>query len=163
MILNAGNQTAYVMTSLYDVPAEALIEAVADKLADDVQEPDWARFAKTGVGRELPPEQEDFWQVRAASLLRKVAVNGPVGVDRLETAYGDTKSGSTRYRVRPPRQSTGSGKIIRTILQQLEEHDYIQTREGMGRDIAPAGQALLDNTAEELIEDLDRPELERYA
>ncbi|MFB6172285.1 MAG: 30S ribosomal protein S19e [Haloarculaceae archaeon] len=151
------------MTSLYDVPAEALIEAVAEKLADDVQEPDWVQFTKTGPGRELPPEQEDFWQVRAASLLRKVAVNGPVGVDRLETAYGSPKQGSTRYRVRPARQSNGSGKIIRTILQQLEEADYIQTREGQGRDIAPDGQALLDNTAADLIEDFDRPELERYA
>lgn len=151
------------MTSLYDVPAEELIEAVAEQLADDMQEPDWARFAKTGVGRELPPEQEDFWQVRAASLLRKVAIDGPVGVDRLETAYGGTKQGSTRYRVRPPQQSSGSGNIIRTILQQLEEADYIQTREGEGRDIAPDGQALLNKVAGELIQELDRPELERYA
>jgi len=45
------------MTTLYDVPAEELTEAVAERLAEEdaVEEPDWLQFAKTGVDRELPP------------------------------------------------------------------------------------------------------------
>jgi small subunit ribosomal protein S19e len=153
------------MTTLYDVPTEDLIEAVADRLAeqDEVEEPDWLQFVKTGVDRELPPEQEDFWARRAASLLRKVAVDGPTGVGSLRTEYGSTKQGSTRYRVRPRRQSQSSGKIIRTALQQLEEAGYVATAEGEGRTVTPEGQGFLDDTAAEVLEELDDPALERYA
>jgi small subunit ribosomal protein S19e len=153
------------MTTLYDVPADDLIEAVADRLAEDgdVEAPDWIEFTTTGVGRELPPEQEDFWQRRAASLLRKIAVDGPVGVGALATEYGGTKGGSNRYQVRPPRQSDGSRNIIRTALQQLEDADYLQTEGNDGRVVTADGRQLLDELADEVLEDLDRPELERYA
>ncbi|PSP82446.1 30S ribosomal protein S19e [Halobacteriales archaeon QS_1_68_17] len=153
------------MTTLYDVPAEDLIDAVAEKLVDEgaVSEPEWAAYVKTGVDRELPPQQEDFWAVRSASLLRKVAVDGPVGVRRLRTEYGDAKQGSNRYRVRPRQQSRGSGKIVRTILQQLEDAGYIEAAGGDGRRITAAGESLLDETAGEVLADLDRPDLERYA
>ena len=151
------------MTTFYDVPAEELIETVAEEIADELDQPDWVDFAKTGVGRELPPEQEDFWARRAASLLRKVADDGPVGVERLRRAYGDSTNGSTRYRVRPKNKTDGSGNIVRTALQQLEEAGYVETNEGRGRTVTGEGRTLLDETAEELIEELDRPELERYA
>jgi len=153
------------MTTLYDVPADDLIEAVADRLADDgdVEAPDWIEFTTTGVGRELPPEQEDFWTTRTASLLRKIAVDGPVGVGALATEYGSTKGGSNRYQVRPPSQTDGSRKIIRTALQQLEAADYLQTEGNDGRVVTADGRQLLDEVADEVLEDLDRPELERYA
>jgi len=152
------------MATLYDAPAEELIEAVAEDLAerDVVAEPEWAQFAKTGVNRELPPEQEDFWARRAASVLRKVAMDGPVGVERLSTEYGGTTGGSTRYRVAPDRKSDGSKKIIRTVLQQLEEEDLVEQQGGAGRIVSPDGRSLLDSTAGDVIEELDRPELERY-
>lgn len=151
------------MTTLYDVPADALVEAVAAELEDELEAPEWITFVKTGSGRELPPEQEDFWSVRAASLLRKVAIEGPIGVERLRTEYGGAKEGTNRYRVRPPQKTDASGKIIREILQQLEEVGYVQTAEGEGRRVTGEGRALLDDTAEQVIEELDRPELERYA
>jgi len=153
------------MTTLYDVPAEDLIEAIAEHLADEdaVERPEWVDYVTTGVGRELPPEQPDFWERRAASLLRKVAVDGPVGVGSLSTAYGGTKDGSNRYQVRPPRRSGASRKIIRTALQQLADAGYLRAQEGQGRVVTGEGRALLDDTASELIEELDRPELERYA
>ncbi|MBX0324078.1 30S ribosomal protein S19e [Halomicroarcula sp. F13] len=153
------------MTTLYDAPAEDLIEALTEKLEaeDDIEAPEWVAVAKTGVDRELPPEQEDFWARRAASLLRKVAVDGPVGVSTLRSAYGTSKQGTTRYRVRPHQKSKGSGNIIRTALQQLEDAGYVETSENDGRRVTGEGQALLDDTAGEVIQDLDRPELERYA
>lgn len=149
------------MTTLYDVPADALIEALAEEI--DIEEPDWAEYSTTGVGAELPPEQEDFWSTRAASLLRKVAMSGPVGVERLSTEYGSSKNGSNRYRVAPDKRTDGSQNIIRTILQQLEDEDLITTAEGEGRRVTPEGQSFLDETAEAVLEDLDRPELEKYA
>lgn len=150
------------MATLYDAPAEDLIEVVAETLEDELDQPDWAEFTKTGTSRELPPEQENFWSLRGASLLRKVAVDGPVGVDRLSTAYGDSKQGSNRYKVRPANKSSGSKNLIRTLLQQLEEAGYISNNEKRGREVTGEGRALLDETATNLIEELDRPELERY-
>ncbi len=149
------------MTTLYDVPADALIEALADEI--EIEEPDWAEFATTGVDAELPPEQEDFWATRAASLLRKVAISGPVGVERLSTEYGGSKNGSNRYRVAPDKRVDGSQNVIRTILQQLEDEDLVTTADGEGRRVTPEGESLLTETADAVIEDLDRPELEKYA
>ena len=151
------------MATMYDVPAEALIEALAEDLADDLEEPEWAAFAKNGVDRELPPEQADFWATRAASLLRKVAADGPVGVERLATEYGGSKRGSNRYQVAPDKRADGSRNVIRTILQQLEELDLVETADGEGRRITAEGRSRLDETAGDVLADLDRPELERYA
>ena len=151
------------MVSVYDVPADALIEDVADRLADRIEEPDWVEFTKTGQDRELPPEQDDFWHVRAASLLRKVAKKEPIGVDRLATEYGGRKRGTTRYRVAGNRSATGSKKIIRVALQQLEAEGLVQTAKGQGRRLTPEGRSFLDNAANDVLEELDRPELERYA
>jgi small subunit ribosomal protein S19e len=151
------------MATLYDVPVDALIERVAERIADDLEEPEWLQYAKAGESRELPPQQEDFWQTRAASLLRKVAVDGPVGVDRLSTVYGGRKQGSTRYVVSAEHSVAGSKKIVRVALQQLEAAGYVETAEGEGRRVTGEGRRLLDDVADELIEDLDRPELERYA
>ncbi|RLM90379.1 30S ribosomal protein S19e [Halobellus sp. Atlit-38R] len=151
------------MVSVYDVPADALIEDVADRLSDRIEEPDWIEYAKTGQTRELPPQQDDFWYVRAASLLRKVAKEGPIGVDRLATEYGGRKRGSNRYRVSGNSSGNGSKKIIRKILQQLEDEDLVETAKGQGRRITSEGQSFLDNAASDVLEELDRPELERYA
>jgi small subunit ribosomal protein S19e len=151
------------MVTLYDVPADALIDALSDRLADRIDDPDWATYVKTGASKELPPQQDDFWSVRAASLLRKVAIDGPVGVDRLSTAYGDRKQGSTRYRVAAAHTDAGSKKIIRTILQQLEEEGLVSTAQGEGRVATPEGRSLLDEVAADVLADLDRPDLEKYA
>ena len=77
--------------------------------------------------------------------------------------YGGAKDGTNRYKVSGTHREDGSKKVIRTLLQQLEEAGYIQTRDGQGRAITPDGRSLLDDTAGEVMQDLDRPELEKYA
>ncbi|MFC3477467.1 30S ribosomal protein S19e [Halobacterium litoreum] len=151
------------MATLYDAPTDELLDELAAELEERLDEPDWAQFAKTSVGRELPPEQEDFWARRAASLLRKVAVDGPIGVKRLSSAYGDTRDGSNRYVVSPSDSTNGSRNIVRTILQQLEDEDLVEKQHDRGRVVTGEGRSLLDDTANDVIENLDRPELERYA
>jgi small subunit ribosomal protein S19e len=151
------------MVTLYDVPAEDLIDEAADRLEDRIEEPDWAEFVKTSSDRELPPQQDDFWYVRAASLLRKVADRGPVGVGTLAADYGGSKEGSTRYRVAPNSHTDGSRNIIRTILQSLEDEGLVETAQGEGRRVTAEGRSFLDETAGDVLDDLDRPELERYA
>ena len=151
------------MVTLYDAPADALIQALADELEGRIDPPEWATFAKSGADREFPPEDEDFWYVRAASVLRRVAIDGPVGVDRLSTHYGGAKGGSNRYRVAPNHRSDSSENVIRTILQQLEEADLVERPPNdEGRVVSAEGMSLLDSMAGDVIEDLDRPELERY-
>ncbi|GAD53326.1 SSU ribosomal protein S19e [Halarchaeum acidiphilum MH1-52-1] len=151
------------MATLYDAPTDELIDALAEELDDVVEAPEWALFAKTGHDREMPPQQDDFWARRAASLLRKVAISGPVGVERLSTEYGSLANGSTRYRVAPAKKTDGSKNIIRTILQQLEDDDLVQQQGSEGRIVTGEGRSLLDETAGDVLEELDRPELERYA
>ena len=70
------------MTTYYDIPADLLIPALAEKLSTvkDIEQPDWSNYVKTGADRERPPTQSNWWNVRAASILRKVARQGPVGV-----------------------------------------------------------------------------------
>ncbi|MHC1629779.1 MAG: 30S ribosomal protein S19e [Methanoculleaceae archaeon] len=133
------------MTTVYDVPAGVLIRRVADELKsmDEITPPYWAAFVKTGVHKQMPPEDPDWWYIRAASLLRRIYIDGPVGVQRLRTFYGGKKDrGSKRYQFRK-----GSGSIIRRILQQLEAAGFVEQREGEGRRITPAGQAFLDRMA----------------
>lgn len=151
------------MATLYDAPTDELVDELAAELEDRLDEPDWAQFAKTGPGRELPPEQDDFWATRAASLLRKVAIDGPIGVKRLATAYGDTRDGSNRYAVAPPKSTSSSRNIVRTALQQLEDEGLVEQQHDRGRVVTAEGRSLLDETASDVIETLDRPELERYA
>lgn len=153
------------MVTHYDVPTDELLSALATELdgLDAIEAPEWATYVKSGAGRELPPEQDDFWQRRCASLLRKVAVDGPVGIGALETEYGGVSAGSTRYRVAAEHSTEGSGKIIRTALQQLEDENLVETAAGEGRRVTDEGQSLLDKTAGDVLEDLDDPALARYA
>lgn len=163
MGLNANDRNSLGnMVTFYDVPPDALIEALSERLEDRLDRPDWMTYAKTSPAKEFPPEQDNFWYVRGASILRKVAMEGPIGVSRLSTEYGDRAEGTARFRSRPSRRVDASRKIIRTLLQQLQDADLILLEEGAGRRVTPDGERLLNEVAAEVHEQLDRPELERY-
>ncbi len=130
---------------VYDVPADALIQAVAQDLKNKIEMPQWAKFVKTGPHRERPPEQPDWWWIRAASILRRVFIDGPVGVERLRTWYGGRKD----FGVAPEHHVDAGGKIIRTILQQLESLGFVE-KTPKGRRITPKGQKYLDNMAKKV-------------
>ncbi len=135
------------MTTIYDVPAEMLINSVAQKLKNDksVTAPEWARFAKTGAHKELSPDNADWWFVRCASILRRIYIDGPVGISRLRSFYG----GRHRNGVTPVHFSKGSGSIAREALQQLEKAGLVKAQKA-GRMISPQGQSFLDNAANEV-------------
>ena len=82
------------MTTVFDVPAELLINTVADEFRDNndkIVAPEWTKLVKTGVHKERKPENIDWWYVRCASILRRVYIDGPVGVRSLRTFYGGKK------------------------------------------------------------------------
>ena len=61
------------------------------KKIKEIKPPEWSRFAKTGVHKKFPPQQDDWWYIRSASILRRIYLDGPVGVARLRTYYGGRK------------------------------------------------------------------------
>jgi small subunit ribosomal protein S19e len=130
------------MVSAIDVHPQKLIELVKEDFKKDVPAPEWAQFVKTGAGRQKAPEQADWWQTRAAAILRKVYADGPVGVNRLRTVYGSKKNRG----VRPAKTYKAGGKIIREILKQLEKLGYVKNTK-KGREITPSGQSYLDKIA----------------
>lgn len=136
------------MVSVYSVDAYDLIKKVSQELkkTDLVHPPEWAQFVKTGVFKQRPPVDEDWWYIRAAAILRSVYKLGPVGVAKLRTKYG----GKQNRGVRPEKFRVGSGNIIRTILQQLEKEGLVASvkdEKKKGRVITPKGQSLLDKVA----------------
>lgn len=133
------------MTSIRDVDQAKLVEKTAEELKKSIQPPEWSALVKTGVSRERPPEQADWWHIRSASILRMVYLKGPVGISRMRSYYG----GRQRRGHKPPRFMKSSGKIIRTILNDLEAAGYVKKADKprKGRVITPQGQKFLNAAA----------------
>lgn len=151
------------MTTVYDVPAAALLDRLAQQLRSEgkVAPPEWAPFVRTGVHTEKAPVQRDWWYLRVASVLRKVYILAPVGTSRLSAEFGGARDdGSAPYH---PRK--GSRNIVRTALQQLEEAGYVAIKEKRGRVVTPAGQKLLDRLAYEVLIEIAKtnPQMMKYA
>ncbi len=119
----------------------ALAEAL--KGMEEFSVPEWANFVKTGVSRERPPADEDFWYIRAASILRQLYIKGVVGVGKLRNRYGSRKDRGGR----PDKFVKSGGKIIRVILQQAEAAGLVEKvlRLQHGRRLTVAGRDLLDS------------------
>ncbi|MEM5867153.1 MAG: 30S ribosomal protein S19e [Candidatus Aenigmatarchaeota archaeon] len=135
------------MVSAIQVDPKKLIEKLKEELKkfEEIRPPEWAKFVKSGVHKQRPPEQQDFWYIRAASVLRRIYVNGPVGVERLRSYYGGRK----KKGFFPQHFRKASGAIIRNILQQLEKAGLVE-KTVKGRKITPKGQKLLDDIAKEV-------------
>lgn len=136
------------MTTVYDVPADHLIRKVAEELKTrkEVTPPAWAAFAKTGTHKEMPPEDPDWWFIRVAAVLRRVYVDGPLGVERMRSFYGGKKNRGSK----PNAFRKGSGSILRKSLQQLEALGFIVHDKSSGRKVSPAGMAFLDGMSKEV-------------
>ncbi len=146
-----------------DVPASMLIKKLAKYLkenVDAVTPPAWASMAKTGTHVEKQPQDPDWWYVRSASLLRKIYIHGPIGIEKLRADYGGRKN----YGVKPSHAAKAGGSTIRKALQQLEAAGFIETFKPRGRRSTREGRKLLRELAQELGKELvkDLPEMERY-
>mgnify|MGYP003295509223 CR=1 FL=1 len=140
------------MVTVYDVPAEKLILKVAEKLkgCDAIEAPAWAEFVKTGRHTEKAPSQDDWWYTRAASILRKLYVKGPMGSSKLAAEYGGYADKGSM----PNRAIKGSRNIARKCMMQLENAGYLVSVEKKGRGISPSGMSLLDNSAKEVYDEM---------
>ncbi len=136
----------------FDVKPAEFIKVLASHLKEmpEFAMPDWAKFVKTSVAKERPPLEEDWWWLRAASILRQLYIKKVVGVGRLKTRYGGKKDRG----VLPSKFFKGSGKIIRTLLQRAEEAGLVEKVKGKkyGRQLTKRGKDFLDEIAKEIKE-----------
>lgn len=133
------------MATIYDIDAAKVIEKAAEELKklESLQMPEWANFVKTGAAKERQPANDNWWYIRAASMLRKIYLRGPIGVNNLRKEYSDKKNRGHK----PERVYRAGGKIIRTILQGLEKEGLIKPVEKgvhKGRIITGKGKKFLD-------------------
>ena len=139
------------MATMYDVEAQELISRAAEELKKipEIKPPEWAPFVKTGMHKERPPVNHDWWYLRAASVLRTVYRLGPVGVSKLRIKYGGKKNRG----VKKEHFFRGSGNILRKSLQQLEKAGLIKfVEKGVhkGRVMTPKGKSFLDKIATQM-------------
>ena len=137
------------MISVREVDSQKFNSVLKEELkkVKEISPPEWSRFVKSGVHRERLPQQEDFWHVRSASVLRRLYIDAPVGVDRLRSYFGGKRRrGHKQAHFRP-----GSGNALRKILQQLEQAGLVEKNENKkGRKLTPKGRKLLDKIAKEV-------------
>jgi small subunit ribosomal protein S19e len=130
--------------AVYDMPAQEYNLKLAEALKKfpEFQMPEWANFVKTSVARARPPVDSDFWQKRAASILRNAYIRRIVGVNRLRNRYGGRKKNG----MRPEHFAKASGKIIRVILQQAEKAGFMEKIKAKksGRQLTEKGRKFLE-------------------
>ena len=103
---------------------EATIVLVPSK---DIESPDsqlpvWADIVKTGMFKELAPNSDNWYYVRAASIARKIYLRPGTGVGALQKWYGVNYWRGTRGE----HFRKASSGIIRSMLAQLEEMKVVE-------------------------------------
>ena len=135
------------MVTALDVDTNKLIERAAEKLKGmKLEKPAFVGIVKIGAHAQRPPEQEDFWYVRCASLLRQAYVRNVIGTNRLRRHYGGRKSRG----VKPQRHAPAGGSTIRKAIQQLEKAGLLAREKSGGRRLTAKGRALLDRAAKDV-------------
>ncbi len=150
------------MAKVYDVPADLLINKLADILKnEDIRAPSWTPFVKTGSHADKPPQKPDWWHTRCASILRKVYLNGPLGINDLRKIYGGGKAVGDGNR----KHTSAGGAIIRTAIQGLEKLGYVEKVAEKGRVVSKNGMKKLDRLATEILSQLvsETPQLKVYS
>jgi len=147
----------------YDIPSSVLIERLAKHLKEEVDAitpPAWTLFAKTGVHTQRPPSDPDWWFVRCASILRKIYVKGPIGIELLRQEYGGRLDGGAK----PEHATKGSGSIVRNAIHQLQTAGFVKSYRTEGRIVTNEGRRLLDRLSTEIKKELEKtePELAKY-
>ena len=155
------------MAKVYDVPADRLISKLTQDLKEElrlkgISAPDWIPFVKTGRHADRAPHERDWWYTRCASLLRKIYLNGPIGIGGLRTKYGGATRSSHGYGY--PHHADAGGAIIRNAVQALESLRYVESHSNGGRIISSAGMKKVDGVASAILVDMtkENPKLGIY-
>ena len=134
-------------SAVYELESNEYNKKLAEALKNisEFKQPDWSFFVKSGVAKKRPPQDANFWFIRAASVLRQAYVKKIVGVNRLKTRYGSKKNRG----MKPERFRKASGKMIRVILQQAEAagllEKYNEPGKRAGRKLTEKGREFLES------------------
>merc|ERR1711880_43342 len=119
----------YIMSGVKDVKPIEFITAFADFLkSKNVEVPEWASYVKTGAFKELAPQ---------------VFVRGATGVGMFKRIYG----GTLRRGSRPTHNTTGSGAVARSCLNNLEKLGYLERDANNMRIVSSEGQRNMNRIA----------------
>lgn len=133
------------MTDIRIFEPNAYNKALATALKEEqlVEKPEWVDFVKTGGNKKRPTTDLDFWYTRAAAVLRQIYVRKIVGVERLRVRFGGRKDRG----MQPPEFRPAAGKIIRTILQQLDASGLTEKSQGkkLGRQLTAKGKEFMES------------------
>ncbi|USP76318.1 40S ribosomal protein-like protein S19 [Curvularia clavata] len=109
----------------------------------------WVDTVKTSHSNELPPQDIDWFYIRAAAIARHVYMRKTVGVGRLRKVHGSTKNRGSR----PSHHVDASGSVDRKVMQALEKIGVLEQDEDKGgRRITQSGQRDLDRIAQTTLE-----------
>ena len=150
------------MPTPYEVPSSILIEKLSRYIKDNIFEikpPSWVSLVKTGTHRTRAPQNLDWWFVRSASVLRKIYIKQPIGIEHLRSEYGGRK----RSGVKPEHSRKGSGSLIRKSMQQFEKAGLVE-KTSKGRILTKRGRQLMDKISTEIKKELEKeiPEIKKY-
>jgi len=136
--------------SLKDVPAADFINAYAKylKKSGTIELPKWVDIVKTGIHKELPPSNPDWFFIRTAALARKVYLN--TGDQRGVKTYKKVFGGKQSRGSHPPITVTGSESVIRAAFKQLTKLKVVELDPKGGRKISTTGRRDLDRIASQI-------------
>ncbi|UCK57472.1 40S ribosomal protein S19, variant 2 [Aspergillus flavus] len=146
-----GSSKGRILTN-FELQAQKFISAYSAflKRQGKLPIPGWVDTVKTSCSNELPPQNADWYYVRAAAVARHIYLRKTVGVGRLRKVHGSVKNRGSR----PNHHVDASGSVDRKVIQSLEkigvlEHD----EEKGGRRITQSGQRDLDRIAKTTVDE----------
>ncbi|KAI5159909.1 small subunit ribosomal protein S19e [Nematocida ausubeli] len=137
-----------------EICPEQFINVLSKSLKEEkkIERPAEADHIKTGHGREQAPVSEDWYHVRAASLLRKLYMEELTNPEKSKYGFGvmwfaRVYGGAKNNGHKPSHTVSGSKSLVRRILQSLENVKLVSTMPKGGRKLTQTGHAYLQEIA----------------
>ncbi|KAG1670373.1 hypothetical protein FOA52_000133 [Chlamydomonas sp. UWO 241] len=136
-------EASFKPSGVKDVPSDAFIKAYSAHLKsnDKIHLPTWVDVIKTGAFKELPPQNVDWYFVRAAALCRRLYIRPGMGLGHFQHAFGGRER---RRGCKPEHHALAATGNIRHILRNLEAVGLIEKCPTGGRKLTPSGQRDMD-------------------
>lgn len=133
---------------------EKFINILSESLKDEkkIEKPVEADHIKSGHNRELAPANENWYHIRAASILRKLYMEELTNPEKSKFGFGvlwfaRVYGGSKNNGHKPSHTVTGSKSLVRRILQSLENAKLVSKVAKGGRKLTETGHSYLEGIA----------------
>ena len=142
--------------TVLDVPSNKFINQLASFLKEKniIKIPKYAPLVKTSRANDCEPINPDYFYYKAAAIVRKLYLTKSknAGVGSLRVMF----SKKERRGSQPPKTFRAGGKIIREIVIQLKNADYVKNHGGKeetysGLYLTKKGRSELDKIASGLM------------